>query len=62
MSGKYGASIGKILLEQATTTKDKAKAYAASASDARMAGCDMPVVIISGSGNQGITTSVPLMT
>ena len=61
MSGKYGASIGKILLEQATTTKDKAKAYAASASDARMAGCDMPVVIISGSGNQGITTSVPLM-
>lgn len=61
MTGKYGASIGKILLEQATNTKDKAKAYTASASDARMAGCDMPVVIISGSGNQGITTSVPLV-
>ncbi len=61
MTGKYGASIGKILLEQATSIKDKAKAYTASASDARMAGCDMPVVIISGSGNQGITTSVPLM-
>lgn len=61
MTGKYGASIGKILLEQATSIKDKAKAYTASASDARMAGCDMPVVIISGSGNQGITTSVPLV-
>ena len=61
LSGKYGASIGKIILESATSTRDKAKAYTAAASDARMAGCDMPVVIISGSGNQGITTSVPLV-
>ena len=61
LAGKYGASVGKILLENAKSTRERAKAYAAAASDARMAGCDMPVVIISGSGNQGITTSVPLM-
>lgn len=61
IDGKYGASIGKIILEKATLVKDKAKAYAAAASDARMSGCEMPVVIISGSGNQGITTSVPLV-
>ena len=61
LTGKYGASIGKILLESSHSIKEKAKAYAAAASDARMAGCDMPVVIISGSGNQGITTSVPLV-
>ena len=61
LTGKYGASIGKILLESSHSIREKAKAYAAAASDARMAGCDMPVVIISGSGNQGITTSVPLV-
>ncbi len=61
LTGKYGASIGKILLENAKSLREKAKAYTAAASDARMAGCDMPVVIISGSGNQGITTSVPIM-
>ena len=61
LTGKYGASIGKILLEKANSTQERAKAFTAAASDARMAGCDMPVVIISGSGNQGITTSVPLV-
>lgn len=60
LKNNYGASTGKILFEAATNVKDLAKAYTAAASDARMAGCDMPVVIISGSGNQGITTSVPL--
>ncbi len=56
----YGARVGKTLLSDAKTVKDLAKAYTAAASDARMAGCDMPVVIVSGSGNQGITASVPL--
>ena len=40
---------------------NRAKAYAASGSDARMNGCELPVVINSGSGNQGITTSVPVI-
>ena len=60
LKNSYGARVGKILLLNAKCLKDKAKAYTAAASDARMAGCDMPVVIISGSGNQGITASVPL--
>lgn len=60
LTGKYGASVGQIILNNATSVREKAKAYTAAASDARMAGCGMPVVIISGSGNQGITTSVPL--
>ncbi|MBQ7983390.1 MAG: serine dehydratase subunit alpha family protein, partial [Clostridia bacterium] len=58
----YGARIGQILLK---TQKDdvitRAKAYAAAASDARMGGCEKPVVINSGSGNQGITASVPVV-
>ena len=41
--------------------KNKAKAYAAAGSDARMSGCELPVIINSGSGNQGITVSVPLI-
>ena len=61
ISGKYGASIGYILNKNATSIKEKAKAYTAAASDARMAGATLPVVIISGSGNQGITASVPLV-
>ena len=58
----YGARIGKVLLK--TRENDvitRAKAYAAAASDARMGGCEKPVVINSGSGNQGITTSVPVV-
>lgn len=58
----YGANIGKTLLkEYPNDVSIKARAYAASASDARMNGCDMPVVINSGSGNQGITCSVPVI-
>ena len=41
--------------------KVRAKAYAAAGSDARMNGCELPVVIVSGSGNQGITASVPVV-
>lgn len=61
LKGGWGASIGKILLMRAE--KDpavKARALAAAGSDARMNGCEMPVVIVSGSGNQGITASVPI--
>ena len=60
----YGANIGKVLLKRADATGDvrlKARAYAAAGSDARMNGCEMPVVIVSGSGNQGLTASVPVI-
>ena len=58
----YGANIGQVILK--TRENDvitRAKAYAAAASDARMGGCEKPVVINSGSGNQGITASVPVV-
>lgn len=58
----YGANIGKTLLKQfPNDISIKARAYAAAASDARMNGCEMPVVINSGSGNQGITCSIPVI-
>ena len=57
----WGASIGKVLYNDGQcNTRTKARAYAAAGSDARMSGCELPVSIISGSGNQGITASVPL--
>ncbi len=59
---EYGASIGKILMQrEADSKRTHAKAKAAAASDARMNGCELPVVIVSGSGNQGITASVPVV-
>lgn len=62
LRGEYGASIGKILLRAyGDSVHNKAKAWAAAGSDARMNGCDLPVVINSGSGNQGITASVPVI-
>ncbi len=62
MNEKYGANIGKILLHAyGTGVQNRAKAYAAAGSDARMNGCEMPVVINSGSGNQGMTTSIPVI-
>ena len=58
----WGANIGSVLLEiWGNDVKVRAKALAAAASDARMSGCDLPVVIASGSGNQGITASVPVI-
>lgn len=58
----YGASIGKVLLKAyGDNVWVKARAYAAAGSDARMNGSEMPVIINSGSGNQGITTSVPVI-
>ena len=57
----YGANIGKILLKEgASDAKTVAEAYAAAGSDARMSGCELPVAILCGSGNQGITASVPI--
>ncbi len=60
ISGKWGASIGKIILSFGEDVLRRARAYAAAGSDARMSGCELPVSIISGSGNQGITASVPV--
>lgn len=58
----YGARIGQVLLKaRGDDVVTRAKAYAAAASDARMGGCEKPVVINSGSGNQGITASVPVI-
>ena len=62
LKNDYGANIGKTILQGCGFDLDrKMKAYAAAASDARMNGCELPVVINSGSGNQGITTSVPVI-
>ncbi len=62
LTGAWGAQIGKILLEDyGNDIKQVAKAYAAAGSDARMSGCEMPVVILSGSGNQGITACMPVV-
>ena len=62
MNNPWGACIGKILLDSyGDSVANKAKAYAAAGSDARMNGCEMPVVINSGSGNQGMTTSIPVI-
>ncbi len=65
LEGNYGAQVGKTLLSTAPdrapgSARTVAKAYAAAGSDARMNGCAMPVVINSGSGNQGLTVSLPV--
>lgn len=60
--GDYGANIGTVLLNTyGDHISVRAKAMAAAGSDARMNGCELPVIINSGSGNQGITCSVPLV-
>ncbi len=65
LKNDYGANIGKTLLRfhggDDASVETKARAMAAAASDARMNGCSLPVVINSGSGNQGITASVPVI-
>ena len=58
----WGANVGSVLLDTyGEDVRTKARAYAAAGSDARMSGCELPVVIDSGSGNQGITVSVPVI-
>lgn len=62
LQGDYGANIGKVLLKcEGESVRVKAKAYAAAGSDARMNGCELPVIINSGSGNQGITCTCPVV-
>ncbi|MBQ2687295.1 MAG: serine dehydratase subunit alpha family protein [Clostridia bacterium] len=62
LKGDYGASIGKVILNAyKDNVRDRAKAMAAAGSDARMNGCELPVIINSGSGNQGMTCSLPVL-
>lgn len=62
LRGEYGANVGRTLLKAyGNGILTRVKAKAAAGSDARMNGCEMPVVINSGSGNQGITCSVPVI-
>ncbi len=61
LAGDWGANIGSVLLaRQGSSMEKRACAWAAAGSDARMSGCEKPVIIVSGSGNQGITASVPV--
>ena len=61
LKNDWGANIGSVLLRrQGNLLSKQAAAYAAAGSDARMSGCEMPAIILSGSGNQGITASVPV--
>ena len=68
LKGKYGVETGRILMENAQRASGlnrvrlQARAAAAAGSDARMSGCSLPVVINSGSGNQGITVTMPIVT
>lgn len=62
ISNHWGANMGSVLLKtHGEDIRTRAKAMAAAGSDARMSGCELPVVINSGSGNQGITVSVPII-
>lgn len=63
LRGNYGSNIGSVLLDTYgdSSVMIRAKAKAAAGSDARMNGCELPVVINSGSGNQGMTTSLPVI-
>lgn len=63
LRGDYGARVGKTILKAyGNDVHNRAKAAAAAGSDARMNGCSLPVVIVSGSGNQGMTASLPVIT
>ena len=62
LRGNWGANVGSVILASGhKDVRSRAKAMAAAGSDARMSGCELPVVINSGSGNQGITVSVPVV-
>ncbi|OPX50438.1 serine dehydratase subunit alpha family protein [Clostridium thermobutyricum] len=62
LKGAYGIGIGKVILESyPNTIETKLKAYAAAASEARMSGSSLPVMTNSGSGNQGMTSSIPVI-
>ena len=62
LTNTWGAAVGQTILEdEGSSTLQKARAAAAAGSDARMNGCALPVVINSGSGNQGITCCMPIV-
>lgn len=61
LRNSWGANVGSVLLKYSQDLRTKAKAYAAAGSDARMSGCELPVIINSGSGNQGMTASLPVI-
>lgn len=62
LRGNYGANVGSVLLNTyGNDIKIRARAKAAAGSDARMSGCELPVIIVSGSGNQGMTASLPVI-
>lgn len=62
LNNPWGAQVGRTLLDTfGSDVAIRAKAAAAAGSDARMSGCPMPVVINSGSGNQGMTVSLPII-
>ena len=62
LKGGWGAEVGKTLrAAHGDSVAVRAKAAAAAGSDARMSGCEMPVIIVSGSGNQGMTASLPVI-
>jgi len=61
LKNNWGANVGSVLLKYNNDLRTKAKAYAAAGSDARMSGCELPVIINSGSGNQGMTASLPVI-
>lgn len=62
LKGGWGTEVGKVLRSlYDDNIAVRAKAAAAAGSDARMSGCEMPVIIVSGSGNQGLTTSLPVI-
>lgn len=62
LRGNYGANIGSVILDSyGDDVRNRAKAMAAAGSDARMNGCELPVIINSGSGNQGMTCSLPVL-
>ncbi len=61
LKNNWGANVGSVLLKRSSDLRTRAKAYAAAGSDARMSGCELPVIINSGSGNQGMTASLPVI-
>lgn len=62
LKNKWGSCVGQTMMESDSSIRTRAVAAAAAGSDARMNGCELPVVINSGSGNQGLTVSLPVIT
>ena len=61
LKNQWGVNVGNTLLRCNNDVRQRAKAWAAAGSDARMSGCEMPVIINSGSGNQGMTVCLPIL-